>query len=184
MAGASSGRLGEVRAAAARVGHGGHEHLVEALAEPDGGGANALALGGAARQAGQHDWIGETDVRHPVGQEQHAAGACVGREPTERLGALQPAAGQVGVTARVDLFDGGAELLAVGADLRQRRAELDLVVVGDDRQVFGGGEALEKEPGAPARHLDLAPGHRSGAVDHSGHRAAAGGRRSRVRRER
>jgi hypothetical protein len=107
----------------AGVGHGGEQRLVEVVADPDGGGADA-GLAGLVGQPDERPRLGDADVGQPVGQQQDApdglpaAVAAVGPGAPQLLEPLEPPARQVGRPARLQVPQRREE--PVDLDRRQR----------------------------------------------------------------
>jgi hypothetical protein len=99
--------------AAARIGDGGQERLVEVGTHAEGAGADARRPQ-VRREGGQRGRIGDADVGQPIGQEQRAVDALGGGVPLQRIGPGGPAAVQVGRASRVDLLEAQQRLRPVG----------------------------------------------------------------------
>jgi hypothetical protein len=140
MPGASSSVPAKYALAGRDVGDPGEELLVEALAEADRRGADAL-VARAARHRDERLGLGDASVREPVGEQEHRLRADPAGDGAELLDALQPAAGEIGHAAGLDPVEGLLELLLVVADLGEGQLEADLVVVGHDGEPVGGRQA-------------------------------------------
>ncbi len=157
-------RLDVPEVPAARLAHGTQQVLVEPGPEPDAGGGDAVA-GRTAGHAAKRSWVGDALVGLAIGQEQDPVGPLHDRL-THLTVTFEPAAGEVGASAIVDLADRvlGRGIVA-GAGTEE---EPDLVIERDHREpVFRrqeGGEAERRLPGVGQR---LA-GHGAGAVEHQG----------------
>ena len=152
-----------VGAPAAGLGHRGEELLGEVGAEADRGGPGASGLGvaGHGHEGGR---VLHADVGLPVGEEQDLARP-VARGAPELLDPLQPAAREVGRAAGRDRGDDREQGVV---DRRERRDQVDVLVVGDERELVGRLEAADQERRGLLGDLELRPGHGPGAVDDEG----------------
>ncbi len=110
--------LDEVEVAAAGIGDGGQECLVEVLSDAEGAGADARRTQ-VGRIRGQRGRIDEADVGQLIGQEQAAVDAVGGEVSLERVGSGGPAAVQVGAAACVDVLERSSAFVLFAVVARQ-----------------------------------------------------------------
>ena len=169
---------GVVEVAAAVVGHGLEQRLVEVRpdAERAGGHAPSAEVVG---EPGELRRVGHAAVGEAVGEEQDAVDA-LGLEARGRLlAAGEPARVEVRAVARQDRGQAPGRLAAgLGRGRRAGHHDLHLVVVGDDREAVLGLEAVDGLEGRLLGERELVvPAHGARAVEHEGEvdgRPAAG----------
>ena len=170
------GRLDVVEVAAAGRGHRLQEHLVEVVADAEGGGGHAprAQLAGVARQLVA---VGDALVGEAVREQQAAVDALLDERAGDLLAAGQPAAREVGHVAGLDAaqpLDGRGP----GRRRRQRAGDERLhdVVVDDDGEAVVRRESADGLLDGLRREADLLAVHGARAVEHEGQvdrRAAA-----------
>ena len=150
--------------AAASIGDGRQQLLVEALTKANGRSSDP-SLAGRSRQRCKLVAIGDPYVGQSVGEKQDAAD--VGAHSFEHLDPFQPAAGKVGLSSGVDVADGGRERRTWALWRCHQRHR---VVVVDYRHLVVGTEPLCEETSTGLGHLQLFSGHRPRAIDDQGDR--------------
>ncbi len=143
--------------------HGGHQQLVEGMAEAVRGGGDAAGRGRRG-VLGDGRGLHQAAVRLAVGEKQHARERIGVPEGLELLHAFLPSGEEVGRAAGAQKREGAADVAAL-ADTAVRDEDDGLVVVGDDRDAVGRQQPVHDLDRAAFRLFQRAPVHRPRAIE-------------------